>query len=85
MLHIVLDDGNLEDWHIEWCLEQCNEHPEREESGIGKLICEELLKLPMEQRKLVYSHDWMIEIYCTGHDSCDNCWVENDDTEWFDD
>lgn len=29
MLHIVLDDGNLDDDDIQWCIDYCNE-PENE-------------------------------------------------------
>lgn len=73
LLHIVTDDGNLEDHHIEWCLEECNKHPEREESEIGKLICKELLKLSMEQRRLTYAPDW--SFVCRGWDHCDKCFI----------
>lgn len=81
LLHIVTDDGNLEDHHIKWCLEECNKHPEREESEIGKLICAELLKLPMEQRLLVYLNDWQVDILCRGYDNCDKCAIHNGE-EW---
>ena len=77
----MTDDGNLEDHDIEWCLNECNSHPEREESAIGKLICEELLKLPMEQRKLVYAPDWQIVSFCGGINACANCWVQKDEME----
>ena len=76
LLHITLDDGNLEDSHIQWCLEQCETHSENEESEIGKLICKELLKIPMTQRRLVYQHDWKTESECWGHDHCAQCWIE---------
>lgn len=82
LLHIVTDDGNLEDDHINWCLEECNKHPEREESEIGKLICRELLKLPMEQRRLVYMEDWMVTATCDKN--CDSCPVHNDDVDIYD-
>lgn len=81
LLHIVTDDGNLEDVHINWCLEECNKHPEREESEIGKLICKELLKLPMEQRRLVYMPDWLMFAVCDK--DCDNCPVHNGDIDYY--
>ena len=77
LLHIVTDDGNLEDHHIKWCLDECDKFPEREDSVIGKLICNELLKLPMEQRILVHEPRWVIESYCPGQDHCDECPIIN--------
>ena len=50
LLHIMLDDNNLDDKSILVCLKECLSHPEREESKIGVLICEEYLKLSMEER-----------------------------------
>lgn len=83
LLHIVTDDGNLEDEHIKWCLEECNKHPEAEESEIGKLICNELLKLTMEQRRLVYYDDWLVESYCEGEEYCDKCPIHNENESYF--
>ena len=77
LLHIVLDDGNLDDDDIKWCLDRCIENPEEEESGIGKLICEELLKLPMEQRRLVYESDWVVDAHCFPK-NCEDCPIENE-------
>lgn len=81
LLHIVLDDGNLDADDIQWCLEQCVIHPEREESEIGKLICISLLGLPIEQRRLVYQHDWKTESECWGPEHCSQCWIEKGDEE----
>lgn len=78
LLHIVTDDGNLEDHHIQWCLEECDKHPEREESELGKLICRELLKLPIEQRRLVYEHDVVTALMCNP-EHCDRCGIENEE------
>ena len=76
LLHIVLDDGNLNDNDIQWCLEQCEANPLNEESEIGKLICKELLKLPINQRRLVNGYNWRIEMYCRGPNTCRDCWIE---------
>ena len=78
LLHIVTDDGNLENNDIKWCLDECRNHPECEESEIGKLICNELLKLSMEQRRLVYEPEWVIDAFCNGHDCCDTCPIHNE-------
>lgn len=83
LLHIVTDDGNLEDHYIKWSLEQCEDHPECEEAEIGKLICRELLKLPMAQRRLVYEPDWAIDAFCNGPDHCDHCPIHNDEESWW--
>ena len=76
LLHILLDDNNLEDHHIEWCLKQCEEHPENEESEIGKLICKEYLKLTIPQRRLL-CHDYLPFPGCNW--GCENCYIENGD------
>lgn len=57
LLHILLDDDNYDDDDILWCLKGCLCQPEKEESAIGKLICEEYLKLSMPERRLLtYSY-----------------------------
>ena len=76
-LHIVTDDGNLEDHHIKWCLDRCENSPDREDSEIGKLICTELLKLSMEQRRLVYEPEWVVDAFCKLGTSCDECPIHN--------
>lgn len=53
LLHILLDDDNLDDSSISYCLAECIKHPEREESKLGALICEEYLKLNEHERKLL--------------------------------
>lgn len=74
LLHILLDDDNIEDHHIQWCLEECEKHPEEEESEIGKLICKEYLKLTMPERRLLFHN---LYLYTGGCDrDCKNCFVE---------
>lgn len=79
-LHIVLDDNNIEDTHILFCLNECIKHPEEEESEIGKLICMELLKLSMEERK-VFSWYWtglyLPSSECSAH--CETCMLLNEE------
>ncbi len=50
-LHIVLDDGNLKDSHIEFCLKQCREKNDLD----GALLCGLFLQLSMTQRKKIYN------------------------------
>lgn len=42
-LHIVLDDGNTEDHHIKWCIENMDDYPEEEQRLYFK--CADLLLL----------------------------------------
>ena len=78
LLHILLDDDNIEDNHIVWCLKQCEEHPECEEAEIGKLICREYLKLSMPQRRLL-TYGYNRFPGCSGR--CDKCYIENGDDD----
>ena len=51
-LHIVLDDGNTEDHHIKWCVEEwMKEHPYPDEERQLYLRCAELLMLVKNPRK----------------------------------
>lgn len=51
LLHILLDDDNIDTDDILFCLNECITHPEKEESQLGELICKELLKLSKEERQ----------------------------------
>lgn len=75
MLHILLDDDNLDDDDILFCLRECVTHPEEEEAQLGKLICEEYLRLSMPQRRLLtWRH--ISSSYCQCHSGCQNCDIE---------
>lgn len=50
-LHIVLDDGNLEDDAIAWCRDKSTERGDR----AGFELATRLLRLPLWQRELVYA------------------------------
>lgn len=52
-LHILLDDDNADTDSIVFCYKECDKHPEREEAELGKLICNEFLKLSEEERYLI--------------------------------
>lgn len=70
-LHILLDDNNVDDCFIEYCLEQCLTFPEKPESLLGMLICYEYLKMPMRDR-LLFDWYWCgSELECCG--DCDKC------------
>lgn len=49
-LHVVLDDGNIEDSHVEWCLERCLELNDKSGEELALL----LLKMTPVQRQMVY-------------------------------
>ena len=79
LLHIVLDDGNLENDHIQWCLEECDkrENWDRPDRLLCRRIANEMLGLTMEQRKLVY--------YSNGFDlkcnrKCEECPICQEET-----
>lgn len=78
LLHILTDDDNIDDDDIAYCLRECMLHPEREEFGIGKLICEEYLKLPIQKRRLLtntYIEHWS----CMNNGNCQECFIETGD------
>jgi hypothetical protein len=50
-LHIVLDDGNIENGHIEYCLQCIDKIENQEERNIYKECAELLLKLSCSARK----------------------------------
>lgn len=60
-LHIVLDDENVEDHHIQWCRENFHEL----DNLLERIACEEcarlLLQLPIEERERIvhgYGREW---------------------------
>lgn len=66
LAHIIVIDDNFKDEDIQTVLKNCNENPDRIEVGLVKLICEELLKLSIEQRALLFTS------YYT-YPNCDGC------------
>lgn len=55
--HVVVDDENFEDHHLQFVIDECNkeENKDRLEVPLAKVICEELLKLSMQERALLFS------------------------------
>ena len=51
-LHIVLDDENIEDHNVEFCLERAREEKDFE----GEELAECILALPMRQRRQLVKH-----------------------------
>lgn len=73
LCHIVTDDNNIDDDDLTFVIGECIKEPDRLESGLCKLICEELLKLSMQQRALVFS-SYYADVLCD-HD-CKICEIE---------
>jgi hypothetical protein len=80
MLHIVLDDGNIDDDDLQWCIEYCNreENANRHDKTICLEIAHRLLNLNKEQRMLIY-YQWDGE-FC--NDNCDECVITSEEDEW---
>ena len=53
-LHIVLDDGNLEETHIAWCAGLAHGVQDHEAADIANLM----RFMNMEQKELVYNNTW---------------------------
>lgn len=72
LAHIVTDDNNIEDHHIQSVLEWCDEeeNKDRTERGLVKLICEELLKLSIPERVLLFSSYY---VYAVCDKNCETC------------
>lgn len=81
LLHILLDDYNDDDDGIKFCLNQCEKHPEKQEAELGKLICNEFLKLSQQERDLLLWH--MYDNFSCNEDNCYCCAVEVGEEEAF--
>ena len=62
--HIVLDDGNIENGHIEWCIKEAKENKYKNDlseetrlASIKALEC--FLKLTENEREEVYDRFWI--------------------------
>lgn len=70
-LHILLDDDNYEDNHIQFCLDECSKYPDAAVAALGVIICREYLKMSLPQRSVFsrYLCGWSVECCST----CDKC------------
>lgn len=83
LMHVMIDDQNIDEGTILWTLERCKIKNE-EESEIEKLICEEFLKLSMEERRLVIEEEDNITCYtalCCPN--CDECPIHNPNAKFW--
>lgn len=53
-LHIVLDDGNLEHEHIEFCRNEC----EKNKDTFGMFLAEILMTFTVDELEEMYNTDW---------------------------
>lgn len=78
LFHIMLDDDNIDDDDIIYCLKECLKHPEKEESKIGILICEEYLKMDMHERRCINWVRWCNNFSCIKNNkNCEQCEIHN--------
>lgn len=75
MLHIVLDDGNMDDDDIQWCIDNCNneKNKERHDKFLCLEIAHKMLKMDKYERNLVYYMDFGFNC---GED-CNECVINN--------
>lgn len=78
MLHIVLDDGNVDDDDIEWCIAYVNrtENRGRPDYYISMEIATKMLELSIKQRRLIYYTD--IGFSCGEDCDCQTCVIEHE-------
>ena len=81
MLHIVLDDFNIDDDDLEWCIEYCNqeENRDRHDRDICIEIAQKMLKLSREARTLI-CYQWDKK-FCNGN--CEDCVITREEEEWY--
>lgn len=80
-LHILLDDNNYENHHIEFCLEECLKHPNATVAALGTIICREYLKMTMPERSVFQRHWIGWDVKCCS--TCDDCELMDIDTFWI--
>ena len=78
-LHIMLDDDNIDDDSILYCLKECYTNPNHPSSILGAVICMKYLGMTMEER-------WIFDWYKNGNNlecpgECSNCDIAGFDWE----
>lgn len=81
LLHIVLDDGNLDDEDIQWCLNYCNEkeNEDRKDKAVCIEIAQRMLNMTEFERRLIYYGD--MNFQCDKN--CENCVIEKDEDYYY--
>ena len=85
LLHVLTDDGNIQDHDIDWCLEyiEQEENRGREEYEISKLICQEMKKLSLPQRELLINFG-PYSFICNEPHRCCECDILEEKTNYWD-
>ena len=54
--HIVTDDYNIEDYHLQWVIDYCNKSESNDciDKELSSLICQLLLQLSIGQRRYLF-------------------------------
>jgi len=75
LCHIVTDDNNFRDEDLKCIINECDkeENKDRVEVPLCKLICEEMLKISIQERSLLFN-SYYAEILCDKN--CKICEVE---------
>ena len=65
LCHIVTDDNNIRDEHLQWTIEHCEqpENKKAEDCELSSLICKLLLQLDINQRACLFmmmDDDWPV-------------------------
>lgn len=72
-LHILLDESNIEDEHIAYCLDRLAEEEHHDIAWLGSLICAEFLKMPLRERSVFDCYWNEYEMECSNPETCDGC------------
>lgn len=87
LAHVAIDDENVDDKCLEWTIELCKKEQGELEAPIVKLLCELLLKQPLESRLFLVQQlqHWGIEGFhqCFYAGKCEDCIVEIEIQEWM--
>ena len=77
LAHVVVDDDNFDDDSINFVLNLCEqeENKDKEEVGLVKLICEELKKMSIQQRALLFTTYRFDGKMCIG--DCEKCRINH--------
>ena len=82
--HLVVGDGNMDidslQRTIDWC---AGEDASKPEAPIVKLLCEELSKLPIQSRRLLWNRRYWLNYLdeCFANRDCDSCTAIADESE----
>lgn len=81
LAHVMVDDNNFTDSTIKCVRKCCDEEPDKLEVGLVRLICDEMEKLSLQQRALLFTSYYSYPI-CSGEGTiCECCRIEKGEME----